>query len=66
MKYKISIQDYVNGTVQTTEYVAMKYFLIGVMNIRNLKKRGSNTTVDIVDIDEREDEITVHVEIQRK
>ena len=66
MKYKISIQDYANGTVQTTEYVAMKYFLIGVMNIRNLKKRGSNTTVDIVDIDEREDEITVHVEIQRK
>ena len=66
MKYKISIQDYVNGTVQTTEYVAMKYFLIGVMNIRNLKKRGSNTNVDIVDIDEREDEITVHVEIQCK
>ena len=66
MKYKISIQDYVNGTVQTTEYVAMKYFLIGVMNIRKLQKRGSNTTVDIVDIDERENEIIVHVEIQRK
>lgn len=66
MKYKIEIQNFVDGTVQTTEFVSMKAFINGVMGISKLKKRGSDTTVDIVEIYEDENEIVVFVEIQRK
>lgn len=66
MKYKIEIKNFIDGTVQTTEFVSMKAFINGVMGISKLKKRGSESTVDIVEIHEDENEIVVFVEIQRK